>query len=200
MYDKEFDPRALIFLILGSFSAVNALAQNTGNGDDGGSHEWRSFAIAAQKAFQANDLTTAQKDWQSALNLAEKEGEIEPGVVNCLVSLALVADKRGDTYESERLYELGMRQMEALVGPQDIRMTKYMPGLAWLYDRHGKTEKAEVLFQRVLRLKEQKYGKESMELVGSMRDYALFLQKAGRQSEAQTWEQRAKRIEDSGRL
>jgi tetratricopeptide (TPR) repeat protein len=157
---------------------------------------WSSLAELAQKKLSAGDLDDASKDYQQALLLAENQQQIDPGVVTCLSSLSLIQHKLGHFDESERLYELCMRDLEALYGPSSSKFIDWMSDLAWLYDEHGKQDKAEVLLKRVLNSREALYGKDAPAVANSLDTYAKFLRRHQRNSEATILETRAASIRD----
>lgn len=162
-------------------------AQSAGSG-------WEVGRDAAQRCMAGGDLEGAEREWRAALISAEQSGNIEPGLVTCLVGLAFVYDRRGDIHESERLYELAMRNMEGFVGPTSTRFADWMPDLAFLYDSHGKPEKAEVLFKRAYQIKKNAYGPNDARVAEVLESYARFLRRNGRQVEATDLEQQARSI------
>jgi Tfp pilus assembly protein PilF len=170
-----------------SSSAV--LAQQSDSASD-----WQALATKAKQSFAAGDLAESEQDWRDALVLAEQTSNIEPGLVNCLIGLSGVYEKRGNSAEAERLYELAMRNMEGLVGPTSPRFADYMPDLAFLYDAHGKPDKAELLFKKALLLKQKAYGADDARVAEVIELYAKFLRKNDRLVEANELEVRARTI------
>ncbi len=156
--------------------------------------DWMALQATARAELNQGDLDKAEADFKTALSRAEQVNAIEPGVVNCLCGLSLLYHKRGDVAESERLYELAMRDLEALVGPTDIRFADYMPDLAWLYNEHGKPEKAEFLFKNALSIRARTFGENDPDGVPLMLQYAKFLRANGRQAEASQIETRARSL------
>jgi tetratricopeptide (TPR) repeat protein len=156
--------------------------------------DWEQSSNDAQVAYNSGNMEEAQSKWTEALKQAEASKAIEPGMVTCLCKLALVNDKRRKYFEAERLYELAMRTMEGLAGPNSTRFADWMPDLAWMYQGHGRPDKSEVLFKRALRIKEGAYGAEDERVALVMDDYARFLRKENRATEASVLEQRAKTI------
>lgn len=166
----------------------------------GQSNDWRIYDEAAKKAFNAGNLDDAEQNWRDALREAEKSSNVEPGMVNCLCSLALVNEKKGNGQEAERLYELAMRNMEGLVGPTSPRFADWMPDLAFIYDAHGRPDRAEVLFKKALTIKEKSYGAEDLRVADVLDDYARFLRKNNRGVEATSLELRSKQIREKRRM
>lgn len=166
----------------------------------GQSSDWRTYDEAAKKAFNAGNFDDAEQNWRDALREAEKSSNVEPGMVNCLCSLALVNEKKGNGQEAERLYELAMRNMEGLVGPTSPRFADWMPDLAFIYDAHGRPDRAEVLFKKALTIKEKSYGAEDLRVADVLDDYARFLRKNNRGVEATSLELRSKQIREKRRM
>jgi len=180
-----------IFLVI-----VSASLPTTAIAEQAESVSWSSLAEVAHQKMSAGDLADASKDYQQALLLAENQQQIDPGVVTCLSSLSLIQHKLGHFDESERLYELCMRDLEALYGPASPKFIDWMTDLAWLYDEHGKQDKAEVLLKRVLNSREGLYGKDAPAVANSLDVYAKFLRRHQRNSEAGILETRAASIRD----
>jgi tetratricopeptide (TPR) repeat protein len=155
---------------------------------------WEQTNSDAQEAFDRGELDDAQSKWEEALRQAESSKAVEPGMVTCLCKLALVNDKKHNSFEAERLYELAMRTMEGLAGPNSTRFADWMPDLAWMYQGHGRSDKAEVLFKRALKIKESAYGADDERVARALDDYARFLRKENRSTEASALEQRARTI------
>ncbi|HEY9760542.1 MAG TPA: tetratricopeptide repeat protein [Oculatellaceae cyanobacterium] len=146
--------------------------------------DWANLETSAQTALEQGDLDKAEANYKSALNIADKSSAIEPGVVNSLCGLSLVNHKRGNYAESERLYELAMRDMEGLVGRTSVRFANWLPDLAWLYNEHGKPDKAEVLFKSALQIRRTNLGDSDPTVATLMGQYAKFLRENGRETEA----------------
>lgn len=156
--------------------------------------DWEQISAEAQQAYDSGNLEEAESKWTEALKQAESSKAVEPGMVTCLCKLALVNDKKHNPFEAERLYELAMRTMEGLAGPNSTRFADWMPDLAWMYLGHGRPDKSEVLFKRALKIKESAYGADDERVAQALDDYARFLRKENRGTEASVLEQRARTI------
>lgn len=156
--------------------------------------DWVSLEGAGRAALDRGDLDKAESSFKGAVAAADQSSAIEPGVVNGLCGLSLVYHKRGNFAESERLYELAMRDMEGLVGRTSTRFADWLPDLAWLYNEHGKPDKAEVLFKNALQIRRHNLGDGDPSVATLMGQYAKFLRANGRETEAIPLELRAKSI------
>lgn len=155
---------------------------------------WYELDVAARKAMNEGRLDEAQKLWEQAIKEAEGKGMMGPGVINCLCGLSLLNHKRKNFPESERLYELAMRNAEGVYGGTSPKFADLMPDLAWLYCSHGRNDQAEILFKRALNIKESSFGSNDSRVADSLITYAKFLRAVGRTTEAQDMEERARSI------
>ncbi|HEY9784621.1 MAG TPA: tetratricopeptide repeat protein [Candidatus Obscuribacterales bacterium] len=161
---------------------------------------WRDLDANAQAALKEGDLDRAEALWKDAVRQAEGASAVDPGLVDCLIGLALVNDRRGIKAESERLYELAMRNVEGVAGDKSPRFANRLPELARLYAEHGKARHAEILYQKALKIREETAGKESIPVAAALEMYAAFLKREGRGAEAEKLETRARSIRDANRL
>ncbi len=158
---------------------------------------WQDLEAGARAAMREGRLAEAESQWKEAIARAESDKEINPGVVDCLIGLAWLYDKRGDTAESERLYELAMRTVEGVKGGDSAAYADRLPDLAALYRRHGKSWHSDLLFQRLIKIRENTSGKNSTEVATALEMYSRFLQSEGRQAEATKTAEKAHTIRDS---
>ncbi|CAM6000542.1 unnamed protein product [Sphagnum balticum] len=145
---------------------------------------WQDSDKTAREAYQQGDLTQAETSWKEGITLADQSKNVEPGVVTCMAGLAMVSERRGDKAESERLYEMAMRNLEASVGRESKEFATYMPTLALLYERHGDPHHAEVIMKECLSITRRAFGDGSWETIKCLRSYAELLRKSGREVEA----------------
>ena len=162
--------------------------------------DWKPLDKLARKALENNQPGEAERLWKLAIGKAESQGQVNPGVVNCLCGLSLLNHKKGDFAEAERLYEYAMRDVEGTAGRTSTDFARFIPDLAWLYNAHGKPDKAEVILKSALAIVEQSYGPDSKETVASLKNYARFLRSNGRTAEASTLETRADQITKKSQL
>lgn len=158
---------------------------------------WQDLDAGARSAMREGRLAEAESQWKNAIARAESDKEINPGVVDCLIGLAWLYDKRGDTAESERLYELAMRTVEGVKGGDSAAYADRLPDLAALYRRHGKSWHSDLLFQRLIKIRENTSGKISPQAASALEMYSRFLQSEGRQAEATKMAEKAHTIRDS---
>ncbi len=158
---------------------------------------WQDLDAIARVSMREGRLAEAEAKWKEAIARAESDKEINPGVVDCLIGLAWLYDRRGDTAESERLYELAMRTVEGVKGGDSAAYADRLPDLATLYRRHGKSWHSDLLYQRLIKIRENTGGKNSPEVATALELYSRFLESEGRQAEATKISERAHTIRDS---
>lgn len=185
----------VLILALCIFCASEALAKQL---LAQGEAQWRQYDQAAQQAFNSGDLTTAEAKWRQALDSADQSSSIEPGVANILCSLAKLYNKKGDVAESERLYELAMRNLEGTIGIMSSRYTDYLADLGWLYYDHGRMPEAEDTFKKAVTIRERIHGINSLKVAESLDVYAQFLHKVNRGTEGDILSTRAATIRSGG--
>ncbi len=161
------------------------------------SEGWQDLDSGARAAMREGRLEQAESQWKEAIAKAEGDKQINPGVVDCLIGLSWLYDKRGDAAESERLYELAMRTVEGVKGADSAAYADRLPDLATLYRRHGKSWHSDLLYQRLIKIRENTSGKVSPEVAAALEMYSRFLKSEGRQAEASKVAERAHTIRDS---
>lgn len=177
-----------VFCLAGTFNLVQADPAHNGlaNTDKA---ELIELSNKAKAAYASANYAEAESLWTETLSQAEKTDELS--VVDCLCHLAKVKDKQEQYAESDRLYELAMRNLERHTKNQDNYLyADYLPDLADLYCRHGKTDKAELIYKKLLDIRNNKspasesnQNKES-EIVKAEERYARFLHDNNRSNEA----------------
>lgn len=158
---------------------------------------WQESDANARACMKEERLAEAEAQWKEGISRAETDKQMDPGLVDCLIGLAGLYDKRGDVAESERLYELAMRTVEGVKGGDSADYADRLPGLAALYRRHAKSWHADLLFQRLIKIRENTKGKTSAEVATACDLYGRFLSAEGRQAEADKMSEKAHTIRDS---
>ena len=158
---------------------------------------WQEADANARAFMKEERFAEAEAQWKEGISRAETDKQMDPGLVDCLIGLAGLYDKRGDVAESERLYELAMRTVEGVKGGDSAAYADRLPGLAALYRRHAKSWHADLLFQRLIKIRENTKGKNSSEVAAACDLYGRFLAAEGRQAEADKVSEKAHTIRDS---
>jgi len=157
---------------------------------------WYQLDQKARKALSEGDTAQAEQLWKEACAAAESSNNVYPGVVNCLIGISRLYHDKNNYGESDRVYELAMRNMEGLVGRSAPDYAKQLPDLAWLYLKHNKPDKAEYILKQAVKTNETAYGSKSNQYKDSLKEYANFLNSQNRSSEASLLELQIKKIEE----
>jgi hypothetical protein len=156
---------------------------------------WWEKDHEARVALKAGDLEQAKSLFEEAIKIAEKNANIEPGVINSLLGLCLLEHKRGNNFESERLYELAMNYEQGLAGRGSMRFAALLIDGAWLFHWHGKDDKAELLYRECITIIEHNLPTDDPKLLPVLYHYKAFLKECGRVSESEKISAEITRIE-----
>ncbi|MBX9941271.1 MAG: hypothetical protein K2Y32_18560 [Candidatus Obscuribacterales bacterium] len=167
-----------------TFGRINPADLSQGM-QNAGFSDWLKLEKTARDKLSAGQFADAEQGFKEAISKAETLNMVSPGVINSLMGLSFALDRQGNQSESERIYELAMRNAESVFGPSATRFGYYMPDLAWLYHWHGKDSQAETLFLRAISLEEASSRIETANLVELLKEYQQFLKECGRTSESE---------------
>ena len=161
----------------------------------GSAGAWWAKDHEARVFMRAGAYDDSKRAFEEAVALAEKNSCMDPGLVNSLAGLALLEHKRGNSFESERLYELAMRYEEGFAGATSEKFAAFLPDLAWLYHWHGNTAQAEILYKRAISTIEAHSEEDDPRICQFLYHYKAFLTACGRTSEAEKLAVRLRRID-----
>ena len=91
--------------------------------------KWWKKDHEARLLLKAGSLPQAKAAFEEAVSIAETNAVMDPGLVNSLAGLSLLEHRRGNVFESERLYELAMRFQEGFAGANSERFAAFLPDL-----------------------------------------------------------------------
>ncbi len=157
---------------------------------------WFQLDQKARQALSEGDIAQSESYWKEAVSQAESSSNVYPGMVNCMIGLSMLYHSKNNFGESDRIYELAMRNMEGLVGRSSPDYAKQLPDLAWLYLKHGKPDKAEHILKQSAKINETAYGSKSKQYLESLREYADFMRSENRSNEVSLLELQIKKIEE----
>ena len=160
---------------------------------------WWKKDHEARVLLKAGSLPQSKAAFEQAVSIAETDAVMDPGLVNSLAGLSLLEHRRGNIFESERLYELAMRYQEGFAGANSARFAAFLPDLAWLYSWHGNTKQADILFRRAIATVENQNPEDDSKVSPYLIHYKAFLWQCGRTSEAEKIAVRLKRIESKSK-
>jgi tetratricopeptide (TPR) repeat protein len=161
--------------------------------------KWWKKDHEARLLLKAGSLPQAKAAFEEAVSIAETNAVMDPGLVNSLAGLSLLEHRRGNVFESERLYELAMRFQEGFAGANSERFAAFLPDLGWLYSWHGNSKQAEIIFRRAISTLEYQNPEDDSKVSPYLLHYKAFLRQSGRTSEAEKIAVRLKRIESKSK-
>jgi len=190
---------ATAFLLVLSIAGANAVDTTFGETSEAdisdSAHDWWDKDHEARQLLKENNFAQAKTTFESAIKMAEKNANMDPGLVNSLAGLALLEHKTGHSQESERLYELAMRYEEGFAGAGSEKFAAFLPDLAWLYQWHGNTSQAELLYKRAIATVSAKNPEDDPKISQFLLHYKAFLIQSGRTSEAEKIAAHLRRID-----
>ncbi len=160
---------------------------------------WWKKDHEARLLLRAGSLSQSKAAFEEAVSIAETDAAMDPGLVNSLAGLSLLEHRRGNAFESERLYELAMRYQEGFAGANSARFAAFLPDLAWLYSWHGNSKQADILFRRAIATVENQNPEDDSKVSPYLIHYKAFLGQSGRTAEAEKIAVRLKRIESKSK-
>ncbi len=166
-----------------SFSVNQSLAE-----------DWQSAMAQAKSDLKDGKLDDAEDGFTKAQKLLEEaktstKDELKANgmaLVDCIVGISKVKDKRGDDAGAEQAYEMAMNTLKNFCegGIKSQQFADYIPGIAELYERHGKISQADLALQRVLELRKTVPPIDNNKTISAYDLYARFLRRQKRNDEA----------------
>ncbi len=169
--------------------------------------DWKSLMERAQQSMDGGNLEQAETDYKNAEKLLEQsqakdQDELKKfgfSVVDCLVGIARVKDRKGDSNESEEVYLMALETLRKLCkgGYKSQEYADYIPGIVELYERHGKTQEAENALKQMIETRTTIDPKDDSKIMATYELYSKFLRSHSRQDEASTWETKVLQMKSS---
>lgn len=188
--------RLNLFLSLVVLSLVSVLPALT---DD-----WQSVLSQAQSDLSKGRLDEAESGFHKAENLLEaakvssideagKKSELKVlgfSLVDCLVGIAKVKDRKGEFAAAESTYEMGLATLVKFCenGWKNQDYADYLPGIAEMYDRHGKVDEADKSFKQLIEIRTTIAPKDEHRTIKAYESYSKFLRAHSRDNEAVPFE------------
>lgn len=167
--------------------------------------DWQTVFQQAQSDLQQGNLDKAEEEFRTAEKLIEaakitggKEELKANGLalINCLVGISKVKDRKGEVAESEKIYGMALETVKKF-SENDWKSQEYadyLPGIAELYDRHGKTEMAENAFKQLIEVRTKYPPKDDNKIIAAYENYSKFLRAHNRSDEAVALENKASQM------
>ena len=130
--------------------------------------------------------------WARRAEAALATGGDEPLLhAQLLVILARVFDELEQHEVARELYERGLAEQSAVLGPDDPKLVSAMNGLASLRHRLGEQDAAEELWLRALAIREQSFGAGSSKAAVLLHNLGDLARDRGRYDEARSYLEQA---------
>lgn len=163
--------------------------------------DWQTVLSQAQSDLRDSKLEEAEAGFKRAETLLEavkisplldeatRTAELKKlgfSLVDCLVGISKVRDRRGEYADSEAVYEMGLETLKKFCvnGWKNQDYADYLTGIAELYDRHGQTEKADGAFKQLLEIRTTVAPKDDRKIISAYESYSKYLRAHSRSDEA----------------
>ncbi len=152
---------------------------------------WESYHKHGKDNFERNNLEVALKDFQKALDLAEKFPENDPRRGKTLNNLATVYDYLAKYSEACTSAELSFKYGEKIMPPEDPTLMKRLDFLATLYLKTNQYAKSQVASERYLKYIEKTKSPYDKECARVLDNIVVSLHALKKNSEAEPFAKRA---------
>ncbi len=152
---------------------------------------WEGYHKHGKDNFERGNYETALKDFQKALDLAEKFPDNDPRRGKTLNNLATVYDYLGKYSEACTSAELSFKYGEKLMPPEDPILMRRLDFLATLYLKTNQFTKSEVASQRYLKYIEKTKSKDDKECARVLDNIVVSLHALKKSAEAEPYAKRA---------
>jgi tetratricopeptide (TPR) repeat protein len=148
------------------------------------SQVWIDHKDAANKALDAKDWDLASKEWQAAIEEAEKFAKGDGRLVTSIEGLAQVQFLKGNHAEAESLYKRALALRESAQGNDHQDIATVLNNLGAVYFKRGFYKDAMSHFERSLALRRKCFPAEHLEVGKSLYHLALVCHAEQRYDEA----------------
>ncbi|MBT4711674.1 MAG: tetratricopeptide repeat protein [Alphaproteobacteria bacterium] len=142
--------------------------------------EWERHSQLGTAAFGANDLTTAEPHFRSALEIAEAIfAPDDPRSISSLVNLSQWQKAVGNPLEALALMERALRIQESVLDPRHDDLMGTLALLAALHAQLEQLDEAAAVYTRVLDLRRNRIGDYHPQTLGTIAELAPVLEAIG---------------------
>jgi tetratricopeptide (TPR) repeat protein len=152
---------------------------------------WKELDQAGAKALAEGRPIDAEKNWKSALQLAERFGPDDGRLTISLNNLAEFYQNEGKYTEAEPLRKRALALMEKILGPEHPLVVQGLYSLATLYWAQGKYADAEPLSKKSLAIVEKVLGPDNADVAASLNNLATLYQVQGKYGDAEPLHRRS---------
>lgn len=148
------------------------------------SQVWTDLKDSANKAMDLKDWETAARDWQSALDEAEKFAKGDGRKVTAIEGLAQVQFARGNYAEAESLYKKALYHRETGQGVDHPDTATVLNNLGVVYFKRGFYKDSMSHFERTLTMRRKSFSSDQLEVGKALYHLALVCHAQMRYDEA----------------
>ncbi|MBX9689387.1 MAG: protein kinase [Candidatus Obscuribacterales bacterium] len=180
--------------VLGTCVAA-ALFFAFGKAPESSSKRWQDLDEAGKAALLTGNLSEAEYDFNQAVRLADKNGELDnPSLYSSLIGLASVYQQQGKYEMSENVYKQTLERIEHNESSSSASLAPVLLKLGKLYCSMDRLKEAEQMHKRAMEIVEDAFGKDDPHMADCLTDYAQTKRKLGRPDEAKKMEAEAAKI------
>lgn len=160
--------------------------------------DWQSALSQAEDDLRRGELDAAEQGFRNAEKLIEgakaaDKDELKKfgfSLVDCLVGISKVKDRKGEVSESISVYEMALETLKKFCenGWKNQEYANYLPGIIELYDKHGKAAEAEGAIKRLVEVRTTVAPKDDKQIIACYELYSKFLRAHQRPEEATPFE------------
>jgi tetratricopeptide (TPR) repeat protein len=174
----------------GSVSRLLAAFRRVASGPDGG---WAFHHAAGIKAYAQGNYRGAERQFLTALRLAEIAGTIHEHSASSLNNLSLVYKRQRKLRKAETCFRRAL-QIYEVTAPGSVQYARTLYHLATLYHAKKEYTEAESLYQRCIVLTQRTLGESHPKLAKRLEAYARLLRHTNRDERAAQMKARATAI------
>jgi tetratricopeptide (TPR) repeat protein len=145
---------------------------------------WSDLRDSAASAMEKNDLEAAHKDWQAAMEEAEKFAKTDGRTVATVEGMAQCEYLRGNWEKAETLYKRALEVRESQQGAEHEDVATVLNNLGAVYFKRGYYKEAMSNFEKALLIRRKTFPETHLEIGKALYHLALVCHAQMRYDEA----------------
>lgn len=182
----------IVLMLIGVLSFLSCYRPSTAT-------RFLEYQTAGDKAYTRQDAAEAEKQYKTAIAVAEEDGPENSLVLIGLRSLAQLYMSQKKDAEAESLFQKRVVIAERISSSNLEELAAVYDDLATFYLLRDRYSEAEPIYKRSLSIYQTAYGAGSPKVVENFGYYASLLRRINRNDEAAELEARAKSITKEGK-
>lgn len=147
---------------------------------------WQRLYEAGRSSFDQADYAAAERQYQVALQRAQKTNSL-PAIAETCAALAQLYDEQEKFEPAARQYRCLLETREKLLGKNNYLLVETIYQVEDFYSRYNKYPEAIQLALRQLQLTEKHFAPDHSSVIGALQIIALLYALAGNQAEAERY-------------